>query len=395
MPLFSLLIFTVGNGLFGTLLALRLHLAGYGATTIGSMTSAYYLGLVLGSFRIEPLISKIGHIRAFAAFSSLLAVMSILQGIFIIPWLWLVLRLIGGVATAGIFVVIESWLLVMSNKNNRGQILALYMIVYFAGQAAGQLLLDLGSTKSLLLFAITAMTCSLAVIPLTLFQSKAPEIEPPSILNFRQLYNYTASGMVGCFIAGLIISAIYGLLPLFLIKTPSTQTHLPIFMSVILLGGLCLQYPIGKWSDIIDRRNVIIIIMLLTIITSFVLGFVSTDKWFIGVMLFIFGGLIFTLYPVAMSYACDNLPDKNIVAGTQALLFAYSIGATIGPFAAAGFMHLYDPSGLFVFFIIISLPTIAFVIWRKIRKDPKPSDEAFAVVPQTTPVVSELDPRTD
>lgn len=52
---------------------------------------------------------------------------------------WLVLRLINGWATVGVFLVIESWLLLAGDEKIRGRLLALYMIVlYGAGVLGGR-----------------------------------------------------------------------------------------------------------------------------------------------------------------------------------------------------------------------------------------------------------------
>ena len=75
-PLLSLFIFIVGHGLLSTLLTLRLNAEGAAAGWIGLVSSAYFAGLVLGAFVNVRLIQRIGHIRAYAAYASLLAGMA-------------------------------------------------------------------------------------------------------------------------------------------------------------------------------------------------------------------------------------------------------------------------------------------------------------------------------
>ena len=392
-PLLSLFILILGNGLFTTLVAVRLHSEGSSALMIGLATTAYYGGLVCASFKIERFIIRVGHIRAFSAFASALAVMSLLQGIFVIPWLWLILRFLSGIATAGLFIVIESWLLILGTVKTRGQILAIYMVTFYAAQGLGQFLINFGDPTSLLLFAITAMLCSLSVIPLTMSKVGAPQFGEPTSLSFKSLYKKSASGIIGCFCSGLILGAIYGLLPIYIAEKTQSTSDVALFMAFTIFGGMALQYPVGKLSDYGDRRNVLIGIALLTIVAALSMNFIFQWQWLALLTIFIFGGLTFTCYPVSMSHACDLLAPSEIVSGTQGLLLAYSLGATIGPAIGPIFIKVFGINGLFIYFISISTILAGFFVWRKIQVGPRKHEETFVPMPQTSPITAELDPR--
>lgn len=392
-PLVSLFVLLLGNGLFTTLLTVRLHLEGVDAMTIGSMTAAFYAGLVFASFRIERIIIRVGHIRAYSAFACVLAVVTLLPGMIIEPTLWIILRFMSGVATAGLFIVIESWLLVLGTAKTRGQVLAIYMVALYAGQGLGQFLLNLADPATLDLFAVTSILTSLSVIPLAMTKTVSPKIEETQSLSLKKLYQKSATGFIGCFCSGLILSAIYGLLPLFITEKTSAA-DVPLFMFLTIIGGMALQYPVGRVSDFIERRVVLIVIAILTILAS--LFMIFSFEWFLTsiIITFIFGGLTFTLYPISISHACDSLEMKDMISGSQGLLLAYSLGATIGPLIAPVFMKLFGPNGLFVYFAIVCTTFVAFVSWRRAVVAPHVQEENFMVLPQTTPITAELDPRT-
>lgn len=392
-PLLSLFVFVLGNGLFTTLLVMRMHDEGVSSLYVGSMTSAYYLGLVIGSFQIEKLILRVGHIRVYAASASALAVICLLHGIFFNLPFWLLLRLLGGYATASLFVVIESWLLVAGSIKMRGQILSLYMIAFYAAQAFGQLLVNLGTTKNLLLFAVAAMLSSLSVIPLSMTKALQPEISEPSVLSFKKLYQVAASGMIGCATSGLILSAIYGLLPLFIIIRSDSTARVSAFMAAVIFGGMALQYPLGRLSDHIERRTVLIGITGGIIIMSMLAMITFKDAWTSFVVMFLFGGMTFTLYPICISHACDSLETQDIVSGTQGMLLAYSIGSTVGPLIAPIFIKYLGINGLFIYFIISSALLMVFFIWRRLSHTAPVQEEPFRLMAQTSPISAELDPR--
>jgi len=362
---------------------------------IGAMTGVFYAGLVCGSFKIEPFITRVGHIRAFSTFASLLAVISLLHGIFYNMPLWFVLRFITGFGTAGIFVIIESWFLCSSTASMRGRILSLYMITFYAAEALGQLLINFGHANTLLLYGVAAMLCSLSVIPLSMTRGSSPEFTQASSMSLTTLFKKTTSSFFGCFFAGMILSASYGLFPILFSNIYHDTSKVSVFMFCLIIGGMLLQYPVGKLSDRIDRRLTVIIICLLAIICSVLLMYTIKSYYVSLLLVTLLGGFATTIYPVCISYACDSLDTKNIVAGIQGLLLAYSLGSTLGPFVAPLFMHDLNETKVFIYFIVTFGLTAVLFAWRKTQTISPPQEEPFQVMRQTTPVMANIDPRAE
>jgi MFS family permease len=110
----------IGIGLLGTFLPLQLTIAGFSAQTIGFVTSSYFVGMLFGAFQCHRLIKSVGHIRSFAAFAALVTAVVMLHGLYMEPLFWGVLRFLAGIATIGLYMVIESWL----NECSQAQIRA-------------------------------------------------------------------------------------------------------------------------------------------------------------------------------------------------------------------------------------------------------------------------------
>jgi MFS family permease len=391
--LLSLFIFALCSGFFLTLLSLAMHAHNEPPMLIGSMTAIFYVGLVCGSFRIAPFITRVGYIRAFSAFASLLAVMSLLHGMFYNIPLWFILRFITGFGTACLFVVIESWLLSDSNPSFRGRILSLYMITFYASEALGQFLINLGPPDALLLYAAAAIMCSLSVIPLAITHIPMPHVCEPSSMKIRTLYKQATSSLIGAFAAGMVLSASYALFPIVFWTHYHNAYQVSMLMFCLIFGGMILQYPVGKLSDIIDRRLVVIFICGLAIIASILLKYNILSYHASLLLIALLGGLVTTIYPICISYACDTLENKDITSGIQGLLLAYSVGSSVGPFIASMFIHGTHETGLFVYFIVIFCLTAALFAWRKTQKPSSPQEEPFQVMKQTTPVMAKIDPR--
>lgn len=397
-PLLSLIIVTLGNGLFTTLVTVRLHLEGQPSWIIGLVSGAYYGGMVLGSFRFERVITRVGYIRAYALIASVLAAVSVLQGILLNPWTDLILRFITGMCIAGSYIVVESWMLARGTTQTRGQILAIYMMAVYASQATGQFLLTLSDPMTIIPFCIVAVLSSLSVIPISLTLAKTPDIHEPSVLNFKKLYQISPAAIVGSFASGLILGAIYGLMPLFIAQENYSVAQVALIMSLVIYGGMAMQYPVGKLSDNFYRPKVLLLIILLATCTAVIILFYA--RFHINTFMafaFLFGGFTFTMYPLAVNLACDNVEHKDLIAATQGLLLTYGLGATIGPIVAPLFMKLFSNNGLFTYFIFLGIVLMIFLLWcmRKGDSVAVKDQQEFAPLTRTTPVVSEMDPRSD
>lgn len=397
-PIISLVILVLGNGLFLTYVTVRLKLEGFSNFTIGVVSAAYYAGLFVGSIRANKLIERVGHIRAFCIFGSLLSVFTLLQGFYISSWSWTILRFFNGVMMAGLFITIESWLLVKSNLKTRGKILSLYMIALYSSQSAGQFLLNISNPISWVPYILVTILTCFSLIPVSITRTTAPVIEEPSYLNVIQLFKISPLGVIGCFLSGILLGTVYSISPLYAQEIGLTLSQIATFMGLTIFGGLVLQWPLGHLSDYIDRRKVLIIAGVFTFIISVAISFLGDMQLTIlYILVWLFGGFSFTLYPICISHACDHLEPKHFVAATGGLLLSYGVGAIIGPLLAPILMKTFGPKGLFIYFSIIGAILSLYAIFKVFKTAPIPKEDKvpYANIPRTTPTVSELDPRNE
>src|SRR5690606_10782158 len=132
----------LGSGALGTLIGIRLAGGGQGPLVVGIITAAYYAGLTLGSLQCFRLITRVGHIRAFAAFASIFSAATLGHGLSPDLFVWTGLRFIEGVCLAGIYMCVESWLNDHATNETRGKILSQYMVTLYAAMAASQQLIN-------------------------------------------------------------------------------------------------------------------------------------------------------------------------------------------------------------------------------------------------------------
>jgi len=390
-PLLGLFIISIGNGMLASLTTLRLDTMGQSATMVGIVSSAYFIGLTLGSIFNDRLIVRIGHIRAYSCFAALIATSILFQGMSSEPWAWFVLRLVNGWASVGVFLVVESWLLMAADPKIRGRLLALYMIALYGAGLLGQVNLGaIALTGDTVPFMIAAILASLSLLPIVMLPRATPIVERAEPLMPLQLLRATPTGVIGCFGSGIAIAAVYALLPLYLQRIGLDVTEVGHMMAWVILGAMLLQYPVGRWSDHQDRHLVLIVLGAACALLSLVILMLPAGSPLLVVAFFLLGGGIFAIYPVAVSHAADRASSGAIVSMIQGLLLINSLGCAISPLVISPLMTRVGEAGLFWALAALNLGLVLLFAWRRAKGSEPVTAAPFTAAAQMSAVGVEM-----
>ena len=380
----------LANGLFSTLLGVRTQVEGFSATLVGFIVAAYFMGLLFGGLFAGRVVTRVGHIRSFAAFASLMSVSALLFPIFVTPVAWMILRMLGGFCMAGMIMVNESWLNEAASNKTRGQILSFYMITNYFAAGCGQFLLTAGDPSQFQLFSLASIIFSLALLPVLLTRAKAPVPVHAQRMHVWTLYRIAPLGVFGVFCCGLVNSSIHGLSPVYATNMGFSEAQLSTFMAAIIMSGLFLQWPIGHLSDRIGRGPLLVYIPVLVALAAISMVYaLEYAMILIGAM--VFGAFVFTLYSLAAATANDMVNAEQRVQVAGALLITYGAGAVTGPILAGQFMNLLGPQGLFFYFALICLLLSAFAITTRRRRAGSPDKrKPFVAVPASQSTSNQL-----
>lgn len=394
--LLAIFMLMAGSGFLATLISLRLERAGAGTMTIGLVATAYFAGLVGGALRAGNVVRRVGHIRAFATFVALLSASTLAYALLAHPLLWTILRLIDGLCVAGVFICLESWLNDRADMETRGSILAAYMVALYSGQAIGQLLLGASGALPAVPFQLASILISLAILPLCLTRSNAPAPMDAGAFSIRTLITASPLGVIGAVATGLMLGAFYGLAAVHVRRLGLDLADTANFMMLVILGGVVLQWPLGRLSDRYDRRRVIVWTFAATFGVSLALAVLPIGGLVLLGLGTLFGGLSFALYPLCVAHCNDRLLATERVAASGRLVLLYALGAALGPLGGAALMTIAGSGGLFLFIAVCAGLTFAFGIWRQAATEAVDAmdQQEFQIVPRTTPTASLLDPNT-
>ena len=400
-PVFPLLcglfLFSLGNGLQGTLVAIRAGLEGVGEEGIGAIMSFYFIGYVMGTFLAPRVVRRVGHIRTFASFASIASAATLAHILTVDAVSWALFRAVSGLCIAGLAVVIESWMNSHAAPENRGTVLSLYGLVTVAAIACGQLLLNIADPDGFILFCLISILISLSLVPISLSRASAPTVTEGVSLNLRYLYRLSSLGVIGTLLTGLTMGAFVGMGATYAQVMGLSAREISLFMLCLMLGSLLFQWPLGWLSDRMDRRLMIAVVACANALVC--LAFiVLNDKelTMLLVLAFFLGGFGQPLYSLCVAHANDSVTESEMLSTASTLLLVFGAGSIFGPLFASLLMGQIGGVGLFLviapLYLLLTMIAAYQVRYRE-RKGQEEMPNTFVSTYTTTAISLGSNPK--
>lgn len=403
LPVLALLVGTLflflGNGLHGLLLPVRGASEGYSTTVLGLLGTSWASGFVLGCFLAPQLVRRIGHVRAFSGFVSLLAINALVTGIVVDDIWWVALRAVTGFSTAGTSMIIESWLNERATNKSRGMIFSLYISITLIGSVGGQLLIPLGDVTTPILFMICGIFYCVAMLPTTLSNAATPQPLNTVKLDLSALYRNSPVSFLGILLIGIANGAFGTLGPVFGAEAGFSKSTIALMMSAAIFAGAVMQLPAGRFSDRIDRRYVLAALAAIAAVAGLLFLVVHpSNVTVLMILIAVYGGTANALYPIAIAHANDFAAPEDFVKVSGGLLLLFGIGTIIGPTLGGPVMSAFGPYSLFAVTAVAHVLITAYAIFRSRQRAPVPAGDretfnSVSTSPLTTPESLTLDPR--
>jgi MFS family permease len=390
----------LGNGLVTTLTPMRAQLDGFSGLAIGAMGSFYYAGFVIGCFAGPRLLARVGHIRTFSVAAALTAATVLFQALYTEPLIWFLVRAAFGFCAACVIMALESWLNDLATNETRGRILAAYVIVNLGCLLLGQWFLLAAPPSGFELFSIAAIVYIFCIVPVGL--TRLPQPVPQAAPRFRimRLASMAPVGVAGVITVGFANGAIWALAPVYAQSLGYSTFGIALFMSSFILGGALIQFPLGRYSDRLDRRWIAAIVCGAASAGGIALALLGRAGASIPGLLYpfalFFGAAMLPLYSVSIAHTNDRMQRSEFVEASASLLLVNGLASVAGPIFGASITALFGQPALFFYTAAIHFSMMLYAVWRIAIARGVPSDrrEVYVPVPQQGSAQSlELDPR--
>ncbi|SEG75779.1 MFS transporter [Marinobacterium lutimaris] len=392
----SLALVIGGNAYLLTYLGVRLGAEGIPPTQVGFVMVCYSIGFAIGSHYATHLVAKVGHIRTFAAMAALTAMASISYPLLDSVYFWALLRFVGGITAAALYVIIESWFSAVASNNNRGTLFALYQVAAYGSSTLAQLTVGYSEPLSPVPFTGAALLLLAAIIPLSLSRMQSPRIEPGPKMSLIKLYREAPLGLTCAFTGGILLGAYYSLVPLFGSLTGMSIREVSQLMTASVLLALVLAWPVGWICDRVQRSKVMLVITLTATFLSLAVA-LTVDLPFLAriVPAAVLLGMLTLVNSVAVALTHDRIDASARVAASSALMLCYGVGSIIGPVAGSMLMEAFAPEAMFIGFASLAVLLASYVRYRQKRMPPLPitAQEHYVATMPETQLSTEFDPR--
>lgn len=390
----------LGNGLHSLLLPMRGTFEGYSETILGFFGTSWAAGFVLGCIFARRLVKRMGHVRAFSGFISLVAITALLTGIFVNPTFWLLSRAVTGFGAAAVAMIIESWLNERATNESRGMIFSLYISITLIGIVGGQMAVAFIDIHTPILFMVAGIFYCVAMLPTLISTAQAPKPLSEISLDLTALYKNSPVSFVGILLVGIANGAWGTLGAVFGAKAGLSAGDIALMMTITIFAGAAMQLPAGRMSDRMDRRYVLAIlsgIAFLAGIQMFLLEPMNVVT--VLILVGVYGAMANALYPIAVAHANDFARPSEFLNVSGGLLLLYGIGTVIGPSVGGPIMQAFGPYALFGVTAAAHVLITVHAIVRSRLRAPIPVGErdSYSSVSsgtQTTPESLALSPRS-
>lgn len=315
------------------LVSLRLEGWGYGSFAIGVMAATPAVGVLLGASLAGRLAARLGTTRlmqlSLLCSALSVALLALMQSYAV----WLLLRLLIGVALTLVFILGESWINQLAVEKWRGRLVALYGTGYALSQLCGPLLLTaLGTASDLGFWAGTGLLIGGSL--LLVGRSGAPRVDAQSASGrglpafCRKLPAIAWAVMLFAAFEAMMLT----LLPIYGLRQGFTQEVALLMVSVVVIGDAALQLPIGLLADSISRRGLFrgCGVVLLGSSLAIPLALHSPLIWPVLVLFGASAGGLFTLSLILIG---ERYRDDQLVRANAHVSQLWGLGCLIGPLA--------------------------------------------------------------
>lgn len=399
--LLSSALLMVAGGMHGLILPVRGSEEGFSLLALGLIGTGWSVGFISGSIAVPFLVRRVGHIRSYAVMASIACMTILFNLIFINDLAWITLRIFSGFCFAGAAMVVESWLNEVSDNESRGTTFSIYVSVTLFASTAGQMTIAATGVAGYIPFVLAAIAYIGAVLPTAVTRSPQPAPLKSATFDVMFLYRTSPVAVIAAFSVGMANGAFGTLAPVYGIERGFSTATVAYLMSLAIVSGAIAQVPLGRLSDKIDRRKVMMGVAIVGSLAGLLMILFNPDENALLYVFFALYGLAaYSLYAIAVAHANDFADDGSFAKVASGMLLILGSGMMLGPIAGSLTMQFFGPVALFMVPVVFhaALAGTAFLRMRIRSAAPVEDRAPFQPMPTERTVTAEtiaLDPRSD
>jgi len=365
----------IAIGLGMPLLSVILESRGHSASMIGLNTAVAGIASIAGAPLATPLATRLG-----VAWTMLLMIATgalAFVGFHFAPafWMWFPLRVALHMSLTILFILSEFWISTSAPPRRRGLVLGIYATVLSLGFAAGPWLFAHLGSSGFLPFGVAVALVTVAAIPVLAARNESPPIRPEGeeTSGFLRYIWLVPTATVAVLVFGAVETGGFALFPVYGSRIGYSEADAALLLTMIGLGNVLLQIPIGMVSDrVSDRRYILLACATVGLVGTLFMPLFAQNWHLMAALLFVWGGVVAALYTVGLAHLGSQLSGHDLASANAAFVLCYGIGMVIGPQAIGIGMDMFGPHGfgwsLALFFGFYMVVAVGRLLFRHARR---------------------------
>ncbi|MEP9388166.1 MFS transporter [Mesorhizobium sp. KR9-304] len=344
----SISVVGIAIGLGMPLLSVILESRGISATMIGLNTAVAGVASIAAAPIATPLAARFGVVWTMLAMIALGAFAFV--GFYFANsfWMWFPLRAGLHVALTVLFILSEFWISTSAPPHRRGFVLGIYATVLSLGFAGGPWLFSHIGSQGFLPFGVTFCLVAVAAIPVLAAWRESPAIhaEGDETTSFVRFIWLVPTATAAVLVFGAVETGGFALFPVYGARIGYSEADAALLLSMIGLGNVLLQIPIGMLSDRIrDRRHLLLGCAVVGLAGTILMQHLAYDWHIMAALLFVWGGVVAALYTIGLAHLGSRLTGRDLASANAAFVLCYGLGMVLGPQAIGIGMDLFGTDG--------------------------------------------------
>lgn len=329
----SISVVGIAIGLGMPLLSIILETRGYSASMIGLNTAIAGIASIAAAPLATPLAVRFGVVWTMLGMIMIGALAFV--GFYFAPafWLWFPLRVMLHLALTVLFILSEFWISTSAPPQRRGLVLGIYATVLSLGFAAGPWLFSQMGSSGFLPFGTVFMLVVIAAIPVAAAYRESPTIIPEGgSSGFIRYIWLVPTATAAVLVFGAVETGGFALFPVFGNRIGYSEGDAALLLTMIGLGNVIMQIPLGMISDRIrDRRHLLLLCAAVGLGGMILLPHVQSNWNVMAGLLFLWGGVVAALYTVGLAHLGSRLSGHELANANAAFVLCYGFGMILGP----------------------------------------------------------------
>jgi MFS family permease len=318
-------------GLTWPLLSLILEAQGVSRMLIG-LSSASQTVAVLAVLPMAPwMMARFGTVPLVACAIATIIVALMLLPAFPNVYAWFPIRFLLGAAVEVLFIGCDVWVNQVAEEKTRGRVIGIYGFALSAGFAGGPLIINMTGIEGWAPFLVGAVIIIVATIPLLWARGIVPRVEGHPTGRLVYFLRLAPTLMIAGLMFGFVDSAAFSFLPIFGLSYGFDQSTVVTMVTVVVVGMMVTQLPIGWLADHVGGRVMIIGATVLTMVPCGMLPFIMDSPWAFWSALLVMGGALGGFYTIGMVMIGRRFKGADLVAVNAAFVVFWAAGSIAGP----------------------------------------------------------------